>query len=73
MDFGARIEQERIKRGLSRTRLGAKVDLSTPTIRRIEQSARSLTIETLDKAASELDLTVVINLIPKTEVETSPV
>ena len=63
--FGEVIEKTRRKLRLSKTRLGAKADLSAATITRVEKSERSVTLETLDKAADQLGYLVVIKLIPK--------
>jgi transcriptional regulator with XRE-family HTH domain len=71
MSYGEVLEEARKKHGLSKAKLAAKSDLSAATIRRAENSERSLSIETLDKAADKLGLAVVIYLVPKPEVETS--
>lgn len=67
MPFGETITMAREKNGLSKSKLAAKADLSPSTIRRVEMSEHSLSIETLEKAADQLGLAVVIKLIPKTE------
>lgn len=70
MPFGETIKSAREKSGLSKSKLAAKADLSPSTIRRVEMSERSLSIETIEKAADQLGLAVVVKLIPKPEVET---
>lgn len=69
MPFGETITRAREKNGLSKSKLAARADLSPSTIRRVEMSERSLSIETIEKAAGQLGLVVVINLVPKPEAE----
>lgn len=67
MDFGQQIDKERGKKKLSRAKLAAKADISPPTMRKVLSGDRSIGIDTLDKAAGALNMTVIIKLIPKPE------
>ena len=73
MRFGEIIEKARRKRGLSKSKLAGKSDLSVATISRIEKSERSLSLETIDKAADELGLQAIIKLIPKPQADEAAV
>jgi transcriptional regulator with XRE-family HTH domain len=67
MSFGEAIKRARKRQQLSKAKLGRKADLATATITRLENSERSVTIDTIDKAAGELGLVVVVTLKPKPE------
>ncbi|NMR32098.1 helix-turn-helix transcriptional regulator [Arthrobacter sp. SF27] len=58
--FGTRIRQARQSRGWSQEELGARADVSRPTIARIERGD-DVSTATLVKVASALGLTVEIN------------
>ena len=65
MSFGDQFMKAQKKQKLTNFKLAGKADLSPTTITRIKRGERSVTLDTLDKAAEALDLVVVVKLIPK--------
>ncbi len=55
-DFGIRVRETRLKRGLSQEQLGFDAGLHRTAISFIERAERSATLETIEKLAIALDV-----------------
>ena len=64
IDFGLRVREVRLSRGLSQEELGFRSDLHRTAISFIERAQRSATLETIEKLARALDVQPA-DLMPK--------
>ncbi|MBS0196238.1 MAG: helix-turn-helix transcriptional regulator [Planctomycetes bacterium] len=55
-DFGTRVREIRLSRGLSQEQLGFKADLHRTAVSFIERAQRSATLETIEKLARALQV-----------------
>lgn len=57
-NLGSRIRTYRLKKGISQEELAFKSSLSTTYLGQIERAEKSPTVETLDKVANALDISI---------------
>ena len=57
-NLGSRIRTYRLKKGISQEELAFKSSLSTTYLGQIERAEKSPTVETLDKVANALDVSI---------------